>query len=273
MRKLNQRQLSERDLDFLVESSPVEVTNKAGLKRVLDTDEDFLVSYITDEKVFRRVMNDEQTFLRLSLPLFFEILLRRTAADLKQIGYTLERDHRLKIPVFDAEEVTEFLSRNDVLLYLAHMLASFTRLENYSLTIRVRKGIWRKIRFNDWDIYHLVKLADFMPEKYRFGIYQRIADVCLFITGLFPDYVEANYRYPLSGKIRPGWLGKYRISREDYEHEGSRFYEMAAGHDLAGEQQLSGLLMDLHHHFQAAVKPLNFMAEHYLLFKKHMLFG
>jgi hypothetical protein len=74
--------LTEGDLDFLVEIASPEVADKGRLKQIISDDEDFRSSFLTDEKVFRRVMDDDEVFLRISPALFFEVLLRKAAQDL-----------------------------------------------------------------------------------------------------------------------------------------------------------------------------------------------
>jgi hypothetical protein len=37
---------------------------------------------------------------------------------------------------------------------------------------------------------------------------------------MFPEHIEAQYRYPLRGKIQPRVMGQSRRSIEDYEKEG-----------------------------------------------------
>lgn len=275
MSQMNLRglRLSERDLDFLVETVSPEVTDKLRLKMVLREDEDFRNTFIGDEKVSRRVMDDDEIFLKISPTLFFEILLRKAANDLEKVSYTVERTSTMKIPVFDAKDVVELLSKQSLLVYLAEMLSSFTKIESYAISFKVRKGIWRKIRFNDLDIHSLMSFCEVVEGEYRFGFYKRIADICLFILGLFPDYVERDYRYPFSGQLRPQISGKVRITPEDYENEGRKFYRLAAEHQSAKEMDLSEVFWALHGNFQKAKKPLNFIAEHYLQYKRHKLFG
>jgi hypothetical protein len=270
--KFKSLRLSERDLDFLVETVSPEVRDKSGLKRVIQEDEDFRKSYITDAKIFRRLMDEEEAFLRISPALFFEILLRKTASDLEIAGYTVEKSRSMKIPVFDTQEVVDFLAQESLLLYLAELLSSFTRIESYTIPILVGKGIWRKIRFNDLDIQSLMSVCNAVEEEYRLGFYRRIADICLFILGVFPDYAERNYRYPFSGQLRPHVRGQFRISPQDYEKEGRRFYKMAAQHPSAKELDLSDIFGALHDHFPKAQKPLNFLAEHYLRYTRYKFF-
>lgn len=264
--------LSARDLEFLIETVSPNVTDKTRLKWIIEDDEDFRNTFIRDEKVFRRVMDDEEIFLKISPPLFFEILLRKAANDLKEVGYTVEKTSNMKIPIFDTGDVVELLDNESLLVYLADMLSSFTRIESYVISVKERKGIWRKIRFNDLDIHSLMSFCEVVEDEYRVRFYKRIGDICLFILGLFPDYAEHDYRYPFSGQVRPQVPGKIRISPGEYEKKGREFYRLAAEHQVAKEQGLSEVFWALHRSFQNAKKPLNFIADHYLPYKRHKWF-
>jgi hypothetical protein len=270
---LKSLRLSERDLDFLVETVSPEVTDKPRLKQIIREEEDFRNTFISDEKVFRRLMDNEELFLKISPPLFFEILLRKAANDLEGVGYTVERTSTMRIPIFDTKDVVELLTNESLLGYLADMLSSFTKIESYAISFRVKKGIWKRVRFNNLDILSLMNCCEAVEGEYRLGFYKRIADMCLFILGIFPDYAERDYRYPFSGQVRPQIRGKLRISPEDYEKEGRRFYKLAAEHQSAKELDLSEVFWALHGNFQKAKKPLNFIAEHYLQYKRHKFFG
>jgi hypothetical protein len=271
--KIKILRLSDRDLDFLVETAHPEVVDKVKLKKIVREDEDFRNSFISDEKIFRRLIGDEEIFLKISPVLFFEILLRKVVNDLKGTSFTIEKAGTMKIPVFDTKEVVGLLSKKNLLDYLADMLSSFTRVESYTIFVEVRKGVWEKIRFNDLDIFSLMSLCDVVEDEYRIGFYKRIADICLFILGIFPDYAEREYRYPFSGQVRPHIRGRIRIDPEDYEKEGRKFYKLAAEHGSVKEMELSEVFWTLHEDFQMAKKPLNFIAEHYLRYKKHKLFS
>ena len=265
--------LSERDLDFLTETVSPDVSDKLRLRMIIMEDEDFRNTFIGDERVFRRVMDDDEIFLKISPSLFFEILLRKAVKDLEKASYTVEKTSTMKIPVFDTKDVVELLTRESLLTYLADMLSSFTRIESYAISFKARKGFWYKIRFNDLDVQSLMSFCEVVEDEYRLGFYKRIADMCLFIMGLFPDYVQRQHRYPFSGHLRPQTPGKSRISPEEYEEEGKRFYRLAAEQASAREMEISDIFWALHVNFQAAKKPLNFIAEHYLHYKRHMVFG
>jgi hypothetical protein len=264
--------LTERDIDFLIEAVHPEVIDKPKLKEIITEDEDLRSTFISDEKVFGRLMNDEEIFLKISPRLFFEILLRRVVNDFKGVSYTLEKTSTMKIPVFDTKEVVELLNKDFLVDYLAHMLSSFTKIENYTIWYKTKSGVLERIQFNDIDLLSLMGLCEVVDGEYRLGFYKRIADICLFILGIYPDYVESEYRYPLSGHVRPQFRGKARISPEEYEKEGRRFYKLAAEHQSTKELDLSETFWILHENFQKAKKPLNFIAEVYLQHKKNKLF-
>ena len=265
--------LSGKDLDFLVETASPGVIDKPRLKQILREDEKFRNTFIDDEKVFRRLMDEEEIFLRISPALFFEILLRRVARDLKEVGYTIEKTGTTKVPVFDTKSVAELLSKEYLLDYLADMLSSFTRIETYAFNLQIGNHTFEKIRFNDLDMFSLKALCDEVEAEYRLGFYKRIADICLFILGIFPDYAEYDYRYPFTGQVRPQFRRKVRMGAEDYEKEGRKFYRLAAEHPSARELELSDVFWTLHEDFPKAKKPLNFIAEHYLRYKRYRFFG
>lgn len=264
---------TDADLDFLVSVVAPDVKDKAKLRQLIQQDEDFRDSFIGDKKTFRQVVADEELFLKISPRLYFEILLRKARKEMEAASHTIEIEGTKKIAVFDTKEVVELISRQPVLLYLAEMLSSFTKIESYSISYRVRKGIWRKIRFNDLDIDSLTRFCESVDEEHRLGFFKRIADICLFMLGVFPGYVQFSYRYPSTGELRPQQVGRVRRNATEYLEEGRKFYKLAAEHPAARTYGLSEVFWLFHANFHAAQKPLNFIAEHYLHYKKHSMFG
>jgi hypothetical protein len=264
--------LTDKDLEFLVETVHPEVIDKLKLRQILREDEEFRNKFITDEKVFRRLMDDEEIFLKTSPTLFFEILLRKVVNDLKGASYTLEKTSTMKIPIFDTRDVVGLLTKESLVDYLAHMLSSFTKIENYMIWFKTKTGILKKIQFNDLDIFSLMALCEIIEDEHRLGFYKRIADICLFTLGMFPNYAECEFRYPFSGEVRPQFRGKGMISPEEYEKEGRNFYKLAAEHKSAKELDLSEVFWTLHEDFQKAKKPLNLIADYYLQNKRKMFF-
>ena len=143
---LKSLRLSERDLDFLVETTHPEATDKLKLKQIIREDEGFRNTFIGEKKVFRRLMDDEEIFLKISPALFFEILLRKIADDLKEVSFTVEKTGTAKIPVFDTKDVLELLTKESLLLYLSEcqseaetlVLKHFSNLSNLKLYYRIR---------------------------------------------------------------------------------------------------------------------------------------
>ncbi len=259
---------TDADLEFLVETAAPEVSDKARLRKLIRVDEDLRNAFIEDENTSQKMMTDQKLFLKISPRLYFEILLRRTRRELEGTSHTIEKSGVKKIAVFDTKEVVDLLYRKDILVYLADMLASFIKVEDYTIFYSTEREIWREIRFSDLDIDSLIVFSESVDEESRLGFFKRIGDICLFILGLFPEYVRATCRYPFSGELRPQPAGRVLRSVEDYEEEGRRFYQLAAEHPAVRSMELSEVFNLLHENFNTAKKPLNFIADHYLHYRK-----
>ena len=261
--------LTDRDLDFIVDHAAPGSGSRDGLKRLIVEDDDFRKAMVGDDRVFLAVTSDDEILLKLSPHLYFEVLLRRAHSDIDSATHTLERTGRDRVPVFDAREVSALLSRDNVLVYLADMLASFTRVHSYVVPIRRRRGIRRKIRYSDMDIDSLVGMCASADEDSRFAFYKRIADLCLFITDVFPG---SAYR---QGTGAPPYRGRTRTQRgiEDYEQEGIRFYGLSEEHPAARTLGLADVFGLLREEFNSARKPLTYIAGQYLHSSGRKLFG
>ena len=168
--------------------------------------------------------------------------------------------------VFDSGEVAEFIRSNRIRYYLADMLASFVRINSFTIPIRVRKNTWRKIRFSDFDIDSLIRYSQIVDKAQRYHSYKRIADICLFRLGVFPDHIDAQEVRPL----RPDAMKT--LSREGLARHGRYFYKIAAEQETAQLQEIDDILRQLSEKFGLASKPLSFIASRYLGFIKDKLF-
>jgi len=264
---------SDRDILFLIETVDRTLLSKV---EAIKGDSAFIDSMLDAEagKVFQRIMliNDDSLITSITPRFLFNILLRVAYRELENQAYTIERTASQKIPVFDSPEVVRFLSNRSILRYLADMLASFTRIESFTLPVRVRKGIWRRVRYNDMDLDSLLRFCQTVDEERRFGYYKRIADICLFILGMFPEYASPDYRLPSADKTRTGLFGRFRRSAEDYEEEGRRFYRLAGEHNDARLLHLTEVFDQLQDKFNLAKKPLNYISENFLRFRRGKLF-
>jgi len=66
---------------------------------------------------------------------------------------------------------------------------------------------------------------------------------------MFPEYIDAQYRYPLSGQIRPRVKSRLCSSLEDHEAYGRAFYWLAAEHETARMEGLDDVLATLPENF------------------------
>jgi hypothetical protein len=263
---------SHRDLRFVVDTLIPERSDPEQVVDLLQDDDAFVEAMLRDDRLFEQLMVDEEVFVSVSPEFFFKVLLFRARRDLEQEVYTIERRNLQKVVLFDVNRVVELLARPGVCGYLASMLASFTRINTVSIPIRARPGVWQRIRVNDLDVDSLVRYAQILEEEHRFGVYKRIADACLFLTGMFPEHIESRQRYPQSGQPRLRLKSSMLHDLEDHESYGRAFYRLAARHKMARLQGLEEILTLLSDQFILAEKPLAFLAERYLSLRKRQLF-
>jgi hypothetical protein len=257
--------LSRNDRLFLVETLMPGYGDPDRAADAISGHEPAIETMLDDERLFRRLIGDEEVLVRVSPRLFFSVLLRRARQDLKKETFTVERRQQQKVVLFDADRVARLLDQEALRDYLAALLASFTHVESITLPVRVKQGVWRRYRVSDLDVESLERFGAAADPAQRFEAYKRIADVCLFLTGMFPDYVNSR---PSSVRAR---ASRYR-TREDYEAHGQAFYRLASEHDRAQAEGLAGVLATLSDQFVLAEKPLAFLADRYLRFNRYRLF-
>ncbi|MFW6138100.1 MAG: hypothetical protein ACOC7U_02895 [Spirochaetota bacterium] len=261
---------SEKDLSFLVDVLAPNHKNKDRMIKTLREDEDILEGMLSDEKLFNYLVHNPETIINASPLLFFTVLLNRVKQDLEHRAYTVEQQERYSAVVFDSQKVVEFLEKKNLRNYLSDMLVSFVKINSYSLLVQVRKGVWRRLKFNDFDIDSLIKYSQMIDPEQRFPSYKRIADICLFITGIFPDYIDSRHRYLFGALKRLELIA--RRSREEFTKYGKYFYKAAAQQPIAQIQELNQVLLNLSNNFNLAVKPLTFMSSQYLGWYKDKFF-
>jgi len=266
--------LTDSDLLFLVRVLMPGYEQRRHMVRILREDEDILEGMLADEKLFRILTDDPESLLQVSPKLFFSVLLNHAKMELKDRSYTVENDFGSHALVFDSAMVVEFLEDRRIRNYMADMLVSFVRINSFTIPVRVRKGIWRKYRFSDFDIDSLMRYSEVLSEEQRFPSYKRIADICLFTRGIFPDQIQVK---PIPASIAD--KGKHEL-----ENCGRYYYRAAAGYAELMEhaslteaercrlQDIVQVLLQLSEHFVVAVKPLSFVANHYLEPFKEELF-
>lgn len=267
------RRLNQLDVLFVVDTLMPGRVDRDYIADRLMRDETQLETMLDEDRLFQRLMREENVLIHISPWLFFTVFLRRAWRDLEREAFTIEQRGRQKVVLFDADRVVQLLAQEPVRDYLATMLASFTRIESVTVLTELRPGTWRAYHTNELDIEGMMRYSQTLDEAFRFAPYKRIGDVCLFLTGMFPEYINSRYRYPLSGQLRPRMRGRLVQKVEDYEAYGQAFYQMAAEHELARQEGQDEVLISLSENFILAEKPLAFIANRYLQFSRHTLFG
>ena len=256
--------LSEADLKFLVETVATDHQDHGEVIDLVRDKDDFLDQMIDDPKLMRRVLNDDEVFIHISPQLLFSILLRQTRKDLDEQAYINELgDHGELIPVFEAKEVAELLDEKPHRDYLVDMMTSFARTRS-TVLYSLEKGRLRKRRFSDMDMDDMIQLCRNAEPEQRPKYYQRIADIALFLTGVFPHQARSGIRRRGSSFARKRTL-------DDYEREGQTFYGLAAKE--SDEAELGPVFSTLSEKFTLARRALNFLSERYMRTQSGRYFG
>lgn len=240
-------------------------------------DPDALLRLLDHPGVFRAVLGPQEAAGRWAVTaspfLVFAVLVQQAVVEMASMGHVPERTGlRQRVPVFDAPALRDFLDDPARRLFLAELLASFTRVASGRYRVRVG-GRMRTRRFSELDPVRLAGLLDAVPQAERPGVYRRLGDVTLFLTGVFPDYATTRALGPLdAGRLlRAARLPSAQQERlagspamELWEYLGARWYR--AARDLAPAATARVLVAgDVAGRFQQARRVLNHLADRYLL--------
>ncbi len=124
--------------------------------------------------------------------LVFALAVERAREELATASYVEEwLGPRRRMPVFDVAPLRELLGDAAHRLFLAELLASYTKVSSGSFLVATRRGL-RRQRFSELDPVRLAGLLEVVPEQEHPGVYRRLGDLALFLTGVFPDYTAAH---------------------------------------------------------------------------------
>jgi len=247
--------LTEADLRFLVESVATTRRDYDHIIQLIRDKPDIVDEMLDDPKLSDRLLNSSEAFAQVSAWFFFTVLLRCVCRDLEQRTFIYEIGaNGQRIPIFEAENVAELLAERTTREYLADMLAAFTRA-NSAQVFWEENGILRQRDFNDTDMDDMIAVANLVQKESRPALFKRIADIALFLSGIYPDHTPLFIACP-----RNAFRGRRTL--QDYEAEGRRFYELAARemdplHIRTACWTLSG-------HFTLARHALNTLSDRYL---------
>jgi hypothetical protein len=266
--------LTDADLRLLA-SLPV-AAGQVDASR-LRSDPDALLRLLEHPGLFAAVTGPDPAGSRWAVPaspfLVFAVFVQRGAAELASMDYVLEPTGlRQRVPLFDAPALREFLAEPARRLFLTELLASFTRVTSGRYQVRTG-GRVRTRRYSELDPVRLAGLLDAVPAAEQPGVYRRLGDAALFLTGVFPSYVTTRAFGPfdaarllraarLPGPERDRLSGVPAI--ELLEHLGARWYRAAFELAPVRTARLT-LVGDVAGRFRQARRVLNHLADRYLL--------
>ncbi|MQA88207.1 MAG: hypothetical protein GEV03_27200 [Streptosporangiales bacterium] len=237
--------------------------NPALVPRLLEREEMF-------EEFFGR--QEDRPLVGVSPFLAFAVLVHHVAAELTDIRYLPDRaGPRQRVPVFDVPQLHDFLGAPWRRLFLAELLASFARVSSGRYWTKTPHG-WRSRRYNELDPLRLTGLVDAVPEVERPGVYRRLGDVALFLTGIFPDYVSMYALRPFDAARLLRAAGVSRDVHDElaaappltlFEHLGHRWYRQAYSLVPVASEQLE-VVAEVADRFHQARRVLNHIADRYL---------
>jgi hypothetical protein len=271
--------LTDADLSILGDAvdSPVADEASAYLRSHPQLVEEALAS----PGAFERVLGEpvgEELLVHASPFLVFAVAVHRVVDDLGHTQFVEERiGPRMRVPVFDAGQLREFGVDPARRYFLVEHLTSYTRVMSGPVWIQ-RRGRWRRQRFSELDAARLAAALDAVPESDRPGIYRRLGDLALFLTGVFPDHSAARAVHPIelerllrSLPVADGpapttddieQLAGERGAAGLFEWLGPRWYHAAA--ERTPVTRMSDLLDDLATRFDQARRFLNHLTDRYL---------
>ena len=205
---------------------------------------------LVSEPLADAVLRADEPLLRVSPLLFFSVLVARVRRDLSSRRFTVEAAGRHAAVVFDAGAALAFLAKPQVFDYLVLLLVSFVHVRQVVAAVADERG--RSLRFDTLDLHGLIQAAALAGEPERYSAYQRVADLCLFTIGVFPERLRAAGGRTAAA-VRAEWMDN-----------GSRFYRLASRQPTAQERSMDVVLTELADNFNLAAKPLNVLSERYL---------
>ncbi|MGZ8753063.1 MAG: hypothetical protein ACXW1S_08770 [Acidimicrobiia bacterium] len=197
--------LTEPDLALLTATVGGEMRDPVAVEQAL-----------TDPRVFDAVFGspfDEPTVtLAPASPfLVFAVAVHRAAIDLQTEAYIEERvSAHQRLPVFDVAPLRALADDADSRLFMIELLGSFTR--------------------GSVDPIELARFLEVVPGSERAGVYRRLGDLALFLSGVFPDHTAR--------RVQPVELSRMLRTLPPAERD----EPLVEGIESSTDQGLTGLL-------------------------------
>lgn len=131
--------------------------------------------------------------------LLFAVAVHRAVGDLGSTSFVGERFGGFKrLPVFASAELRDLYGDADRRLFTIEHLASYTRVASGPVWVRRERGGYRRVRYSELDPVRLAGLLDLVDPEEQVGIYRRLGDLALFLTGVFPDHCARQPLHPVT---------------------------------------------------------------------------
>ncbi len=216
--------------------------------------------------------------------LAFAVAVHHAAKELASLNFTTEWvGPRRRLPVFDVGVLCDFLDDPLRRLFLVELLASYTHITSGATWERTARG-WRRRKFSELDPAQLATLLDVVPEADRPGVYRRLGDLALFLTGVFPDHTATRFLAPVQRTRLLRVTGAREASDVVPDDEslgavalleelGARWYRLAATTARAPLTATMQVIQSVADRFRPARRVLNFVTDRYLFPLRDQLFG
>lgn len=264
--------LTDADLALLAEPASAAASLRA--------EPTLLDAVLRSPRSFDRVFgaDDSDMLADISPFLVFAVAVHRAVDDLGNTKFVEERvGRRLRVPVFDTPQLQDFATDPSRRYFVVEHLSSYTRVISGPVWTQ-RNNRWRKQRFSELDAPRLAQLVDAVPESDRPGIYRRLGDLALFLTGVFPDHTAARRIHPIELERLLRSLPRNETPRPSlaqlteltgtrgaiglFEWLGPRWYALAAARTPL--TAVSHTLREIAERFDQARRFLNHLTDRYL---------
>jgi hypothetical protein len=251
-----------------------------------------LAACLADPRTFDAVFGppgDREPIGRLSPFLVFAVAVERAHADVQHSGFVPEwLGPRRRVPVFGPADLRDFLADPWRRLFLVRLLGSYTHVTSGSVFVPTRRG-YRRQRFSELDPVRLAGLLEVVPASERPGIYRRLGDLALFLTGVFPDHTATSGFGPVAEArlLRAGRLSATKWPDASnspmalgesgavglLEELGRRWYRLCADAVAPPRSRDLDVVAELSSRFNEGRRILNLVTDRYLFPLRDRWFG
>ncbi|MCI0401715.1 MAG: hypothetical protein L0Y67_05090 [Gammaproteobacteria bacterium] len=221
--------LGDRDFRFLVENFPQPGRSYEEFARVMNQLPTTFESLLNSDYLYQKVCQQSLVLRDVSPFLLFNVLLRRSLS-----GHRSSRDRK-------------------IVNYIANLLSIFV---NADRVCRVRPHDKQTYQY----LVDMIQEAQLSESRQQFLLYSHIGNYSLFISGLFPEWIEYRHRY----KRRP-------VDTKYYINFGRTYYGLAAKHPMARHFNLDDVFLRLAMMFESYKESLNHLSRNYLFAPKATL--